>query len=52
MLLMPGWEYFFYMCVMCVHVCVRAGVGEVMTGALRTRSSNGSRVCKIEAFGY
>lgn len=33
-------------------VSVSAGVGEVMMGALRTLSSNGSRVCKIEAFGY
>lgn len=49
---MPGWEFFFYMCVMCICVCVHAGVGEVVTGEARTQSSNGLRVCKIEAFGY
>lgn len=40
--------FLFYMCYMCV--C--AGVEEVGAGAPRTPSSNGSRVCKTEAFGY
>lgn len=42
--------FLFCMCYMCVCVC--AGMGEAAAGAPRTQSSNGSRVCKTEAFGY
>lgn len=44
--------FLLYMCYVRVCMCACRGVGEVMTAAPRTRSSNGSRVCKIEAFGY
>lgn len=41
--------FLLYVCYVCMCVCT--GVGEAVTGAARTRSSNGIKVCSFETFG-